>query len=378
MSKNQGALLIRHGAAHWHAPQLYAYADEDDLKHMLREAPQLLTVCTDQAVFVDELTVPGIGSADLAGVGPDGDITLVECKLKANPEIRREIVGQIFAYAAGLWRMRYDEFERYFNDRLKNGATSLADAVRLRLPESERANWDEQGFRANVADNLTAGRFTLVIAVDCITDELKRVVPYVNEHTLSEVRFLALEMRCAKDERTGVEIALPAIYGEESANEKQITHRRSWSADAYRQKVTEYGGAVRSAIDRLISFSESNGARLAGGTGEQPSLNVRFPVGGRLRTVWSSYLQSAGPTFDLNLEYLRDTVAHERLRHAAEIMASIDGAAARYTQIDPEFRARPSLPIAPALTYPVALEKVERVLTLLVDRQPDAPPPQIR
>jgi len=42
------------------------------------------------------------GYVDLLGVTPDGDITLIESKLKANPEIRRHVVGQILAYAATL------------------------------------------------------------------------------------------------------------------------------------------------------------------------------------------------------------------------------------------------------------------------------------
>ena len=56
-------------------------------------------------------------SVDLVAVGAAGQITVVECKLAANPEIRSSVIGQVFAYAAGLWSLSYDEFDRLFTDR---------------------------------------------------------------------------------------------------------------------------------------------------------------------------------------------------------------------------------------------------------------------
>lgn len=48
--------------------------------------------------------------ADLVGVDGGGRITIVECKLRANPQIRREIVGQVPAYAGAIWQMGTDDF----------------------------------------------------------------------------------------------------------------------------------------------------------------------------------------------------------------------------------------------------------------------------
>ena len=48
----------------------------------------------------------------------------------------------------------------------------------------------------------------LIIATDEITDELKRIVSYLNSHTTTNVELLALEMRRAVDE--AVEVLLPA------------------------------------------------------------------------------------------------------------------------------------------------------------------------
>jgi hypothetical protein len=330
---------------------------------MLRESPQLLTMCPRGSVFVDEVTVPDIGSADLAGVGPGGEIALIECKLKSNPEIRREIIGQILAYSAGLAGMSYEEFDRHFSDRLKG--VSLADAVRAVLAENDAQVWDEETFRQRVAENLKAGRFTLVIAVDRITDELKMVVPYINSHTVDDVRFLALEMGYVKD--GDVEIVLPSVYGEESASGKQRQRRNVWPVQAYFEKLREYSGPIQDAVRALVEFSERHGAELAGGTGLDPSLNVRFHLSGGPKTVWSSYYYAAGPTLDVNFAYLRDVVSTEGLKESARILRSIDGAADRYVKLDDGFKSRPSLPIDGVMTKPGAIETAQQALSILVN-----------
>lgn len=131
------------------------------------------------------------------------------------------VVGQIFAYAAGLWEITYEEFDRLFAASIQ--AKSLADAIRAELSESDAMDWREEDFRAAVSHNLRAGRFTLIIAVDRITDELKRIVPYINTHTIPEVRFIALEVGYVKD--GDVEIIQPLTYGQESVAEKQAVSR---------------------------------------------------------------------------------------------------------------------------------------------------------
>jgi hypothetical protein len=360
VSAYQGALLVRHGAGPWRSPETQAYGNEEMLKLMLRDSPQLLALCSEGSVFVDELTVPLIGSVDLAGVGPKGDITLVECKLGSNPEIRRSIIGQIFGYAAGLWKTTYEDFDRLFSARLKN--VSLADAVRRALSESDAADWRSEQFRLNVADNLAAGRFTLVIAVDRITDELKRIVPYVNSHTVSEVRFLALEIGYVKD--TDVEIIWPVTYGQESASEKQVSPHPSWSVEAYFEKLHEYGEAVESFMHSIAEFSQRNGATLEAGTGVLPSLNARFRI--TPKSVWSSYFQSSGPSFDLNFDYVRHVVAHDALSECAQILRSIDGVNTKYADLETDFKHRPSLPIDPILIQTGAAETVKRALTTLL------------
>lgn len=355
-------LLLRRSGERWRSPRVQSYNDEEMLKLLLCESPQLLPTHTEGSVVVDELTVPLIGSVDLAAVDADGSITLVECKLSSNPEIRRSVIGQIFAYAAGLWQLRYEDFDRAFALRTHN--LPLAEAIRAALPQERRDEWQEELFRRNVADNLAAGRFTLVIAVDRITDELKRVVPYVNSHTISEVQFLALELGYISD--GDVELVRPLTYGQESIAEKRAGGKRQvWSPDAYFEKLREYDPRVQNVVNALVNFSKARGAVMQGGSGTLPSLNVQFMFGDKKKTVWSSYYYSNGPSFDLNFDYLRPVCDLGVLETCASTIRSIEGVDNLYASLEPGFRARPSLPVDPILLQDGALETIQRAIACL-------------
>ena len=216
-----------------------------------------------------------------------------------------------------------------------------------------------------MAENLKAGRFTLVVAVDRITDELKIVVPYINGHTVDEVRFLALEIGYIKDR--DVEIVLPSVYGEESADEKQRQRRNTWSVDAYFENFTNMSDQSRTRSTHSWNFRR-NAVRSWPRVREQdPSLNVRFRFHGVQKTVWSSYYYASGPTFDLNFEYLRDLVSAEALRESAQILRSLDGASERYARLDGDFKARPSLPIEGCSPSPARYKLAQQALATILN-----------
>lgn len=114
------------------------------------------------------MPIPGTGKADVVIVDASGEITVVECKLRANPDIRRQVAGQLLACASAISQMSFADFDGAF--RRSKANTSLPDAL---VPGNDL---DEEEFRAAVDDNLRSGRMRLIIAVDEITDELKRIV----------------------------------------------------------------------------------------------------------------------------------------------------------------------------------------------------------
>ncbi len=103
MSSPSTAVDIRvrdHGGA-WTAPSSFGYVNEAELQGILRAQPSLIEGITPGAIAVTELTM-SVGRADLVIVDTDGTITVVECKLATDADIRRTIVGQVLDYAARL------------------------------------------------------------------------------------------------------------------------------------------------------------------------------------------------------------------------------------------------------------------------------------
>ncbi|MBV9049649.1 MAG: hypothetical protein JOY58_15340 [Solirubrobacterales bacterium] len=84
-------LIRRVGEGSWHTPQTTTYTDDAELRDLLAETPSLLPgVGERSAAAAKEMPISGRGSADVVIVDASGDITVVECKLPANPEIRSQ------------------------------------------------------------------------------------------------------------------------------------------------------------------------------------------------------------------------------------------------------------------------------------------------
>lgn len=170
----------------WEAMSAQPYGLEDELQRLLIESPETLLAGPSDApatVYCREFP-SDTGPIDLLGVASDGSISLVECKLAKNAEIKRKVVGQVLDYAAALWRMPASEFETRFQRVRGESPFAL-----LRGQSGE--DWDEQSTRATVESNLMLGRFRLVIAADRLNDDLRRIVEYVNAQP-GRLRLVAL------------------------------------------------------------------------------------------------------------------------------------------------------------------------------------------
>lgn len=193
--------------------------------------------------------MPGGGSADVVVVDAEGAITIVECKLAKNPELRRSVIGQVFEYAAALWKFDIGDFER-----------SLAASGTARTKTfMEPARWKEADFRKAVSRNLAGGAFRLIIAVDEITERLKRTVVFINSLTSPEVEFLAMELPGAGEE--GAQLPKPVFYGENSAEigpRLPTLKPDRWTLMA---SIRAADGA-RAAAEGLLDWAESKQPRL--------------------------------------------------------------------------------------------------------------------
>lgn len=103
--------------------------------------------------------------------------------------------------------MSYEDFDEGWRKRTGMG---LADQVAFAADERS-LSFEREPFVAAVTDNLEDGRFTLLVAVDEITDELQRIVEYLSAHTVADMRVAALELGYVAE--GDLEVLVPQVFG---------------------------------------------------------------------------------------------------------------------------------------------------------------------
>jgi hypothetical protein len=341
-------VLVRsRNAPNWHSPKTTAYENEAELRDLIAHTPSLLPGIDERPVTVaTEFGVPVVGQADVVVVGADGEITIVACKLAKNAEIRRWVIGQAFSYAAGLWRLGYDELEQAFAARHTD----------LTAPFTNDSDWDEALFRDAVSENLGEGAFRLVIAVDQITDELKRTVVYINRHTVPQLRLLALELRYAVDE--GVEILLPEVYGEESADDKGV--KRRWDEASFLQKLEARRGHDEARVaHELIEWARVQMPRFTWGTGRVTGSFI--PVLDHAGRDYFPFALWTNGRAEIQFERLSRRPPFDDSAHRGEFLRRLNEVPGVSLPDDAVTRF-PSIPFAVLAADPEALESLKGVL----------------
>lgn len=101
-------VLIRRGDGSWAEPEITGHQSEADLQKLLATSPDLLPGNETGLPMAVARELPvAAGRIDLVGVDVEGELTLCECKLAANPGARREVVGQLLEYASALRGMTF-------------------------------------------------------------------------------------------------------------------------------------------------------------------------------------------------------------------------------------------------------------------------------
>jgi len=206
-------MLIRRPGQPWH-PLQPALHDERALQTLLVQSPSLLpSPGPGELAVAANFRIGSTASVDLLGVGVDGRIVLVECGRQEGPG-RRPMGGAALAVGAGLWRAPYEEFDRAFAVR---AGVPLLDKVSA-IARAGGLGWDEDTFRASVGENLAAGRFQLILAVDVVSDEVRQVVAYLNAGARPGLAAVALGLRYHAEE--GVEILIPSVFRADGGREE--------------------------------------------------------------------------------------------------------------------------------------------------------------
>ncbi len=200
----------------WRVTEPGVFASEKDLQVMIAETPEPflgplgeINKPGEDTVFLTKMEAGvSVGSVDVLGVDKEGDIYIIECKLYRNPEVRREVVGQILEYAASLYRMDYDDF----CGKIVSGSSLELIGIMESMCIEKGLEFDAEEFESGVNANLETGEFNLAIVVDAIRDDLRTTISYLNE--LTRFVIVGLQVSHVKNEGLKIEAVIPTVYGE--------------------------------------------------------------------------------------------------------------------------------------------------------------------
>ncbi|SFE52474.1 hypothetical protein [Blastococcus tunisiensis] len=365
-------MLIRTPGGSWERPTVTSYTDEAALETMLLDSPELLPGGDGSPLaVVSQLYVPGTGPMDLFAVSLTGELTVVEVKLRANPEIRRSVVGQTLAYASGIWRMSYAELDEAFRAR---AGKSLVEVLAGRA-DALGGDFDPESLRETVTRNLASGAMRLVIAVDAITDELKRIIEFLNDRTRPEFEVLALELTYMGQE--GVEVLVPAVYGQEGIRRKATEgSRRRWNEQELLSAIADHSGPVAAEVLTAVyehGRSHPLFSRWYWGEGAHPSVTAWFSTHGIDVPVWSISTAPEGRSvLAMNFDWIHRRGAGlpiEAVERLAERLRVLPGVTPLYAGLAVRgYAKRPSIPEA-SLTAPGAKDVIVEALDELLGDQ---------
>lgn len=237
-----------------------------------------------------ELTTPS-GSCDLIYLNENGFITIGECKLWRNPEARRKVVGQILDYAKDIAQWNYQQFETACLKARNKDETSLFEIVQAYFPDLE-----EHEFIDSVQNNLSRGRFLLLIIGDGIRENMEELVDYLQSYNQLNFTFALIEMPVYENPKNNDLIVTPRILAKTKEIERTIFHiiekdeiegkpelidERSKSIsekDFYERLATNKNQQVADQLEQFINNLVAEYKFIPKiGRGKRKSLNIKSP-----------------------------------------------------------------------------------------------------
>ncbi|MCA1724401.1 MAG: hypothetical protein LC748_09190, partial [Thermomicrobia bacterium] len=205
---------------------------------MNAESPRRWILIGAELAIPSELDGSGRWPIDHLFVDQDAIPTIVETKRSSNPEIRRQVVGQMIDYAANSIRyLPISSIRSYFQATcMKDKCEPSEKLTGLLGPDA-----DAEQFWELVESNLKAGRIRLVFVGDVIPPELRRAVEYLNDQ-MRDAEVLAVEVKQFKGE--GVTTLVPRVIGQtERAQQKKTmsttVEKRHQSVETFFAELTD-------------------------------------------------------------------------------------------------------------------------------------------
>lgn len=182
------------------------------LQDLIARHPELLPVqeiepSFERLILAGREVSCGHGQIDNLYITGGGAIVVVEAKLHANPQARREVVAQAMDYVAALSGMTFEQFERAVcgAQHPEGAPATLYDLVR-----GQADALDEGAFVDAVTGNLSRGRLLAIVVGDKIRSQAETLVDALQAHAGSHCTFALVELSIYRNDE-GMLLIVPAV-----------------------------------------------------------------------------------------------------------------------------------------------------------------------
>ena len=332
---------------------------ESELQELIIESPSLIPVSDIRddlgslVLGVREFGLPGSGNSDVIAFTADGEIAIIECKLAANPEVKRKVIGQIIEYASFLWGMTYDAVD----DRVRSRLGKPLDKL---VAEAVAGDWDETAFRDTVTRSLQNGDFILVIVIDQINNELRQIIRYINERGTAGFTLHALELERFKSQ--GLHVLVPHLHGISTKEIKSTEGRKKWTEREFFETLAK--AQDKSVVERatnLYNWTQAIADRVWFGTGTaKGSFTLHFLLNKKTISIFSMYTDAK---VTLNYGWLSPQVSEGLMKEFHRRIVSIPS----LSKIPEDFTKWPSVTFADAFPSDKELNDFKKSVEWLRD-----------
>jgi hypothetical protein len=353
-----------------------AFAVELDLQDLVARHPNLLVgdqidpasprkwLLIDKEVGIPDVEEGGSRWAlDLLFLDQDGVPTLVEVKRGSNPQVRREVVGQMFDYAASsvlYWTA--ETIRESFEARCQREGVDADEQLGVLLEGDAAAIL---AFWQRVKTNFQAGNVRLIFVADEIPSELRCVVEFLNQR-LDPVEVLAVEIRqyASGQQRTLV----PVVFGQtsEALGKKSGGRRltRQWDEASFFVELSSRRGQEEVDVARrLLAWAARNGCRIWWGKGVQDG--SFFPmVDYKGSLSWTISVWTYGRV-EIQFQRLLTRPPFEPEARRVDLLDRLNAALGEFSIPRNGIDRRPSIPLL-ALARPGVLDRFLNVLDWLL------------
>jgi len=254
------------------------YDDEGDLQFLLAENPELIYSISDQIpkllLLAKEAGIPGEDGAaddfslDHIFVDLNAKPTFIEVKRSTDTRIRREVIGQMFDYAAharAYWTI--DKVQSMFADTWKERGENPELILRSFIGEQKTPDQFWEQFMTN----LKGGNIRLIFAADTIPKRLQLIVEFLRDY-MDPCEVRALEVRQFLGENRLQMIAPHFVGGSVQADmRKGISGKKErWTEDEFLAELAKNTTPEDASTAKKIKiWADKNEIRTDYGSGDE-------------------------------------------------------------------------------------------------------------